>query len=161
MFNLSFKAEYVLSNGLGGAMVWALDFDDFTGACCSNSITSPLLTTIERKFTGFGPAVHDIISNCSYSGIDAANLPAQGTTVQNGGGGPVLPAKGVVSSVQVDGVDCSDPDIQLQLDPKSCKHFYLCSNGRPVRMTCPAKLLWNDFMKYCDWPRNAICISST
>jgi len=44
------KAKYVKENGLGGAMVWALDFDDFTGSFCGQG-RYPLLTAINKVRT--------------------------------------------------------------------------------------------------------------
>ena len=41
------KTEYVRSMGLGGAMIWALDLDDFKGTCGTGE-TYPLLKTINR-----------------------------------------------------------------------------------------------------------------
>ena len=40
------KAEYIKEMGLGGAMIWALDLDDFTDRCGCE--THPLLKTINR-----------------------------------------------------------------------------------------------------------------
>lgn len=41
------KSEYVRAVGLGGAMAWALDLDDFTGRYCGCG-KSPLLSTINH-----------------------------------------------------------------------------------------------------------------
>ena len=42
------KTDYLKSMGLGGAMVWALDLDDFGGRCSAGE-TYPLLKTINRE----------------------------------------------------------------------------------------------------------------
>lgn len=40
------KANYILSSGYGGAMVWDLSFDDLLNVCCRESM--PLLRAINR-----------------------------------------------------------------------------------------------------------------
>lgn len=48
------KSEYVRAMGLGGAMIWALDLDDFRNDCGCESY--PLLKTINRVLRGYpGP----------------------------------------------------------------------------------------------------------
>ncbi|KAL7648229.1 UNVERIFIED_CONTAM: hypothetical protein RMT77_000132 [Armadillidium vulgare] len=46
------KSEYIVSNSLGGAMIWALDLDDFTNRC-GGSETYPLLKTVNRVLRGY------------------------------------------------------------------------------------------------------------
>ena len=41
------KVDYITRLGLGGAMIWTLDFDDFTGKFC-NEGRYPLLPTINQ-----------------------------------------------------------------------------------------------------------------
>lgn len=49
------KSEYTRAMGLGGAMIWALDLDDFRNRCDCEEY--PLLRTINRVLRGYpGPA---------------------------------------------------------------------------------------------------------
>jgi len=41
------KVDYLKSQRLGGAMIWSLDYDDFTGQFCNRG-KYPLLSTINK-----------------------------------------------------------------------------------------------------------------
>jgi hypothetical protein len=43
-------------------------------------------------------------------------------------------------------------------NPKDCSSFFICSNGVPIKLNCPAGLHFNDQLKVCDWPQNANCV---
>jgi len=42
------KVQYISEKGLGGAMIWSIDTDDFKGLC--SSVKNPLLRTINYEF---------------------------------------------------------------------------------------------------------------
>jgi len=50
LIQLSFQAEYVVSKGLLGAMVWSIETDDFRGTC--HGKTFPLIKTIVETMNG-------------------------------------------------------------------------------------------------------------
>lgn len=50
-FMIRHKAEFIRAMDLGGAMIWALDLDDFTGKYCGCG-KYPLLTTINYVLRG-------------------------------------------------------------------------------------------------------------
>lgn len=43
--SIEVKAKYIIEKKLGGGMLWALDFDDFSGAFCHQG-KYPILTTL-------------------------------------------------------------------------------------------------------------------
>lgn len=48
--SIEIKAKYVIDNGLGGGMTWALDLDDFHGLCGQGK--NPLMMTMKNVFNG-------------------------------------------------------------------------------------------------------------
>ncbi|CAH0588141.1 unnamed protein product [Chrysodeixis includens] len=40
---------------------------------------------------------------------------------------------------------------------ENCNKFYMCSGGTPLPLVCPPGLLYNPYVKQCDWPQNVEC----
>lgn len=43
------KMSWIKKNNFGGAMVWTLDMDDFTGTVCGNNVKNPLIGAMRYK----------------------------------------------------------------------------------------------------------------
>ncbi|OWF47793.1 chitinase 3 [Mizuhopecten yessoensis] len=56
MESLTLKADYVINNGLGGAMFW-LDYDDFDNSCGEGNF--PLINSVKGVFDSTTPSVTD------------------------------------------------------------------------------------------------------
>lgn len=67
-----------------------------------------------------------------------------------------LPGGLSMADDRYDDVVCYPGD-NLLPDPYDCTRFYQCVHGRPVRMSCPAGLVFNADLSVCDWPRNYEC----
>jgi hypothetical protein len=55
------QAQYVKDNGLGGAMIWSVETDDFLGVCGSGKF--PLLVAINSVLTGKTSGIQ-VIKQC-------------------------------------------------------------------------------------------------
>ncbi|XP_078604331.1 uncharacterized protein LOC144878045 isoform X1 [Branchiostoma floridae x Branchiostoma japonicum] len=64
---IQMKVEWLKNRGLGGAMVWALDFDDFRGSTCSTK-PNPLLRTINKALERNVPEEKSETSHTSWNG---------------------------------------------------------------------------------------------
>jgi chitinase len=68
---IRYKTNYVKKMGLAGAMIWALDLDDFRNLC--NCEAHPLLKTINR---GLG-RLNTPSPDCSFNSQNKSKLPVQ------------------------------------------------------------------------------------
>ncbi|KAH8251500.1 hypothetical protein KR038_006505, partial [Drosophila bunnanda] len=149
------KSEYVKAMGLGGAMIWALDLDDFKNDCGCESY--PLLKTINRVLRGYG-GPHP---KCVLEKSDLTIIGSDKTSIK-----PTLTTGADVDNVAEQETwnkpNPTQPGSALDCDGKNyiaheqdCNKYYVCQYGELVEHRCPTGLHWNE--KNCDWPINANC----
>ncbi|EDW63456.2 uncharacterized protein Dvir_GJ13003 [Drosophila virilis] len=146
------KSEYVRAMGLGGAMIWALDLDDFKNDCGCESY--PLLKTINRVLRGYpGPHPRCTLEQSEKTMVagDKGTIESPRPTVNT-----VTPASIVATSSRPDPsqpLDCAGRNYASH--ERDCNKYYICQYGEFIEQRCPAGLHWNE--NYCDWPNNAHC----
>ncbi|EDW76228.2 uncharacterized protein Dwil_GK14769 [Drosophila willistoni] len=140
------KSEYVKAMGLGGAMIWALDLDDFKNDCGCESY--PLLKTINRVLRGYGGPHPKCVLEPSEKTM---NPGAPKPTVNTGTPAPLIETPSQPETGQA--IDCNGRHYVPH--DKDCNKYYICQYGELLEQRCPAGLHWNE--NYCDWPNNAKC----
>ncbi|TRY79747.1 hypothetical protein TCAL_01968 [Tigriopus californicus] len=127
---IRFKSEYVKRMGLGGAMIWALDLDDFKGLCGGEDY--PLLKTINRAlgYRNDEPNSDNEISGKfriqDEIGVFRAEFSQGSYSACSGGGSAKIPG--------------------------NCAAFQVCINGEYVTRPCAPGTVFNG--NICDWPND-------
>ncbi|CAC5375850.1 E3.2.1.14 [Mytilus coruscus] len=159
--SLAIKIEWLVSEGYGGAMVWALPLDDFRQTCSKSNRKYPLLNTIkdgliiaENGGTLTTPALPTEMSSAVPTTSGPTTQVGSNSTTQEGSGSTT---QGGTSS----GFPCTDKISGIYADPADCSKFYNCEGGVAFHMNCPTNLLYNSNRKYCDYPSNVVCIMQT
>lgn len=119
------KSELVIEKGLGGAMIWALDLDDFTNRCGCEPY--PLLKTINRVLRGYpGPG-----PNCSLNSSERSGIKEQDKISEQ-----------IASS---DKDSSSEPcgGKLFASNKNDCNKYFFCQFGQLAEQSCPAGLYWN------------------
>nr|XP_005308335.1 acidic mammalian chitinase [Chrysemys picta bellii] len=144
-FNI--KAQWLMKNNFGGAMVWSLDLDDFTGTFC-NQGKFPLINTLK---TALGLQSTSCTAPAQpISPITEA--PSSGSGSGSGSSGS-NPSSGSGSSPSSSGGTgfCASKASGLYPDPSNSNSFYHCVNGKTYLQNCQAGLVFDSSCSCCNW----------
>ncbi|XP_026510935.1 acidic mammalian chitinase-like isoform X2 [Terrapene carolina triunguis] len=135
--SFAIKAKWLLENNFGGAMVWAIDLDDFTGTFCGEG-KYPLMNSLK-----------------SALGVTTPNCKVPATTLGTSANQPATaaPSKGSGSSSGGSSSSnfCSGRASGLYPDPSNNNAFYHCVNGKTYLQFCQASLVFDSSCSCCNW----------
>lgn len=134
------KVNYLKENRFGGAFVWALDLDDFTGQLCKqgkNPLIGHLSTLLNIDFLPVSPnATHEPVktTTTASTAVSHATRPH------------------VVQTVPSE--FCGRKPDKLFVNPDDPTTYIQCTNGRTFVMPCSKGTVFNPDCSCCDWPKN-------
>ncbi|OCT91821.1 acidic mammalian chitinase [Xenopus laevis] len=139
------KAEWLMKNNFGGAMVWALPLDDFSGHFCGQG-KYPLMNTLKSTLGISFP-------NCKAPAITVApntGAPTEAATTASasGSGGS---GSGSGSGSSSSGF-CVGKSSGLYPNPSNKSGFYHCVNGITYEQSCQSGLVFDTSCSCCNWP---------
>ncbi|XP_029008021.1 acidic mammalian chitinase-like [Betta splendens] len=127
------KVSYLQEQGFGGAFVWALDLDDFTGQFCGQG-KHPLLSHLNKILN-----------------IEMPTLPPTTTPDPNFTTKSTTTTTTTTTHAPGPGFCNGKPD-GLYANPDDKATFYMCAGGITHLRYCGAGSVFNDKCKCCAWP---------
>lgn len=183
------KVKYAKELKLAGAMIWAIDLDDFKGSCSTNKkyVLSraikdelhdgelddnpcyPQATT--TAVTWWSPAVPPTSPPVTYECFyDDSTCNCQDTithdpaTTQGNGGSssttPTTTAGNGGSTTTTNGNNNACASGDHMADSADCQCYYTCLHGEYLHKCCAAGLYWDAASTACDWEANVVCDNS-
>ncbi|XP_029994665.1 acidic mammalian chitinase-like [Sphaeramia orbicularis] len=142
------KVHYLKQNRFGGAFVWALDLDDFTGQFCGegNYVLINYLRTLLTSDLPPLPATPQTqtVTPSTDQGQPPTRPPTRPTTRP-----PTRPP--IIPSVNVPDSFCATKIGGIYAKPDAPNSFYSCANGITWIQHCPSNLVFRDSCKCCDY----------
>lgn len=150
--------DLVIKKQLGGAMIWALDFDDFNNICgygkypLSKVMTDSLMAS-ESGSSITPPSTHIPLSTVGTTTRSPYPPPTGdgGKTQDTGGGG------GGHNEITPLDVDCGHVVDGFYRYLSDCSKYIQCVKGKAFVGNCPSNLEFNIANLQCDWAYNVNC----
>ncbi|MBN3292602.1 CHIA chitinase, partial [Polypterus senegalus] len=126
------KANWLMQNNFGGAMVWTLHLNDFSGTFC-NQGRYPLINTLKSTL---GVNTSGMFMQCSplYC-ISSGGSGSGGSSSGSGGSG-----------------FCAGKANGFYPDASNENRFWNCMNGVTYSENCAAGLVYDANCSCCNWP---------
>ncbi|KAI5612443.1 hypothetical protein C0J50_1111 [Silurus asotus] len=152
--SFSMKVNYLKNNNFGGAFVWSLDLDDFTGQFCGLG-TYPLISELKSLLNNEAPSVPPSKA--------LTDPPTEAPPIPHTEAPPIPPTEAPpIPPTEAPHAEARPPTDPLQYctgkaegiypNPSDNKSFIQCGAGRMFVMPCPAGTVFNMSCKCCNWP---------
>ncbi|XP_043678736.1 endochitinase isoform X1 [Vespula pensylvanica] len=154
--SIKIKMDFIREKRYAGAMVWAIDMDDFAGLCGEKN---PLMKVIYDGMKGYkvpkkehhSTPTPDWARPPSTTSSTVGSISTRDTEETTRPTVPVNPGSSSKPPVD-DNVVCKGEEY---IPSKNCAMYYRCVFGSPQRLQCQHGLVFHTSMHVCVWPQNA------
>uniref|UniRef100_A0A182PFM1 chitinase n=1 Tax=Anopheles epiroticus TaxID=199890 RepID=A0A182PFM1_9DIPT len=163
--SVQLKVKFLLEQGLGGAMVWSLETDDFRGLCGGGRY--PLMNEIRSLLNGGAPSPTTTLTPSpapiTTTGTMGPTPDVTSSTASDAEPGSTEGSTppGTTNPPSLNG-PCANGKSGFVPHPKHCNQYYICLTADTYfEFTCPAGTLFDPDLNVCNWADQVSCIDKS
>ncbi|XP_029574996.1 acidic mammalian chitinase isoform X2 [Salmo trutta] len=149
------KVDWLKKNNFGGAMVWTLDMDDYTGTYCGQG-KYPLINVLKKGLNLESapcnpPATPLPLIKGTTNGGDSGGSSSGGSSSGGSTSGGSSSGGTTSGTSGMDSNFCVGKATGMYADPKNKNQFYNCSQGKTYFQYCATGLVFDTSCSCCNW----------